>query len=111
MNVISTQNLAFDDAATSAMGEAFDRACKAVRRYGPTVRFWKSPPKSPPMSPFYLERSGIETAFSVEDASFQDRQGDEAIRRDRSNEGLHSRYVSRPPAAESGLTSVKADDG
>jgi hypothetical protein len=40
MNVIAIQNIAFDDTATSAMGEAFDRACDAVRRYGPacTVR-------------------------------------------------------------------------
>jgi hypothetical protein len=38
MNIISIQNVAFDDGATSAMGEAFDRACKVVRRYGPTVR-------------------------------------------------------------------------
>ena len=38
MNVISIHNVAFDDAATSAMGEAFDRACEAVRRYGPKVR-------------------------------------------------------------------------
>jgi hypothetical protein len=38
IQVSSIKNVAFDDAATSAMGEAFDRAYKAVRRYGPTVR-------------------------------------------------------------------------
>jgi hypothetical protein len=38
MNVIPIQNIAFDDTATSAMGEAFDRACEAVRHYGHTVR-------------------------------------------------------------------------
>ena len=40
MNVIPIQNVAFDDAATSAMGDAFDRACGALRSYGPacTVR-------------------------------------------------------------------------
>jgi hypothetical protein len=35
MNVIPSQNVTFDDTATSAMGEAFDRACDAVRSYGP----------------------------------------------------------------------------
>jgi hypothetical protein len=34
MNSISIQNGAFDDAATSAMGEAFDRACKSLRNFG-----------------------------------------------------------------------------
>jgi len=40
MNGIPIQNVAFDDAATSAMGEAFDRACSAVRSHEPasTVR-------------------------------------------------------------------------
>ena len=32
MNMI--QNVSFDDAATSAMGEAFDKACKSLRNFG-----------------------------------------------------------------------------
>ena len=31
---IPIQNVAFDDAATSAMGEAFDKACKSLRSFG-----------------------------------------------------------------------------
>ena len=34
MNSIPIQNVAFDDAATSAMGEAFDKACKSLRSFG-----------------------------------------------------------------------------
>jgi len=34
MNVIPIQNVWFDDAATLAMGEAFDRACKTLRNFG-----------------------------------------------------------------------------
>ena len=34
MTVIPTQNVWFDDAATLAMGEAFDRACKSLRNFG-----------------------------------------------------------------------------
>jgi hypothetical protein len=34
MNIISIQNAAFDDAATSAMGEAFDRACVSLHGFG-----------------------------------------------------------------------------
>ena len=37
MNVIPIQNVAFDDAATLAMGEAFDRACKSFRNLGSAV--------------------------------------------------------------------------
>ena len=37
MNIISIQNVAFDDAATLAMGEAFDRACKTLRNFGSAV--------------------------------------------------------------------------
>ena len=32
-----TQNIWFDDAATSAMGQAFDRACKSLRNFGSAV--------------------------------------------------------------------------
>jgi hypothetical protein len=35
MNMI--QNVWFDDAATSAMGEAFDQACKLLRNFGSAV--------------------------------------------------------------------------
>ena len=35
MNMI--QNVWFDDAATSAMGEAFDQACKSLRNFGSAV--------------------------------------------------------------------------
>ena len=35
MNMI--QNVWFDDAATSAMGEAFDNACKSLRNFGSAV--------------------------------------------------------------------------
>ena len=34
MSSIPIQNVAFDDAATSAMGEAFDKACKSLRNFG-----------------------------------------------------------------------------
>jgi hypothetical protein len=34
MNIVPIQNVAFDDAATSAMGEAFDKACKSLRNFG-----------------------------------------------------------------------------
>ena len=34
MNIIAIQNDWFDDAATLAMGEAFDRACKSLRNFG-----------------------------------------------------------------------------
>ena len=38
MNIIPIQNVWFDDAATLAMGEAFDRACKSLRNFGSAVR-------------------------------------------------------------------------
>jgi len=34
MNSTPIQYIWFDDAATSAMGEAFDRACKSLRNFG-----------------------------------------------------------------------------
>jgi len=34
MTIIPTQNVWFDDAATLAMGDAFDRACKSLRNFG-----------------------------------------------------------------------------
>ena len=34
MNIIQIQNVWFDDAATLAMGEAFDHACKSFRNFG-----------------------------------------------------------------------------
>ena len=34
MNTTPTQNVWFDDAATLAMGEAFDQACKSLRKFG-----------------------------------------------------------------------------
>ena len=37
MNIIPIQNVWFDDAATSAMGEAFDNACKTLRNFGSAV--------------------------------------------------------------------------
>ena len=37
MNTTPTQNVWFDDAATSAMGEAFDCACKSLRDLGSAV--------------------------------------------------------------------------
>ena len=37
MNIIAIQNVWFDDAATLAMGEAFDRACKSPRNLGSAV--------------------------------------------------------------------------
>ena len=37
MNIIPLQNVWFDDAATSAMGEAFDNTCKALRNFGSAV--------------------------------------------------------------------------
>ncbi|MGC2435540.1 MAG: hypothetical protein WA478_02375, partial [Pseudolabrys sp.] len=37
MNIIAIQNVWFDDAATLAMGEAFDRACKSLGNLGSAV--------------------------------------------------------------------------
>jgi hypothetical protein len=37
MTINSIQDIWFDDAATSAMGEAFDRACKSFRNFGSAV--------------------------------------------------------------------------
>jgi hypothetical protein len=37
MDSIPIQNVAFDDTATSAMGEAFDKACKSLRNLGTAV--------------------------------------------------------------------------
>jgi tartrate dehydratase beta subunit/fumarate hydratase class I family protein len=34
MSSIPIQNVAFDDTTTSAMGEAFDKACKSLRSFG-----------------------------------------------------------------------------
>jgi hypothetical protein len=34
MNITPIQNVAFDDTATSAMGEAFDHACESLRDFG-----------------------------------------------------------------------------
>ena len=41
MTINRVQNVWFDDAATSAMGAAFDRACESLRNFGsavPTIR-------------------------------------------------------------------------
>ena len=37
MNSIPIQNVAFDDTATSAMGAAFDKACKSLQGLGSAV--------------------------------------------------------------------------
>jgi hypothetical protein len=37
MNIIPSQNVWFDDAATFAMGEAFDNACKSFQNFGSAV--------------------------------------------------------------------------
>ena len=37
MNIMPIQNVWFDDAATLAMGEAFDRACKSLGNLGSAV--------------------------------------------------------------------------
>ena len=37
MTFNQTQNVWFDDAATSAMGAAFDRACKSLKNFGSAV--------------------------------------------------------------------------
>jgi hypothetical protein len=37
MTIIPTQNVWFDDAATLAMGEAFDNACKSLQNFGSAV--------------------------------------------------------------------------
>jgi hypothetical protein len=34
MHIVQIQNVEFDDAATLAMGEAFDKACKTLRNFG-----------------------------------------------------------------------------
>jgi hypothetical protein len=38
MNIGSIQNIEFDAAAISAMGEAFDKACKSFQNFGPACR-------------------------------------------------------------------------
>ena len=38
MNIHSDPNIWFDDAATSAMGKAFDQACKSLRKFGSALR-------------------------------------------------------------------------
>jgi|SRR5689334_12725568 len=38
MNTTPIQNVWFDDAATSAMGQAFDRACKSLQNFGPASK-------------------------------------------------------------------------
>jgi len=37
MNIIPIQNVWFDEAATLAMGEAFDNACKSLQNFGSSV--------------------------------------------------------------------------
>ena len=37
MTIIPTQNVWFDDAATLAMGQAFDNACKSLQNFGSAV--------------------------------------------------------------------------
>ena len=37
MTINRVQNVWFDDAATSAMGAAFDRACESLRNFGSAV--------------------------------------------------------------------------
>ena len=37
MTIIPIQNVWFDDAATLAMGEAFDKACKTFQNFGSAV--------------------------------------------------------------------------
>ena len=37
MNIVPIQNVWFDDAATLAMGEAFDQACKSLQNFGSAV--------------------------------------------------------------------------
>ena len=37
MSITPIQNVWFDDAATLAMGEAFDHACKSLRNFGSAV--------------------------------------------------------------------------
>ena len=37
MTITPIQNVWFDDAATLAMGEAFDRACKSLQNFGSAV--------------------------------------------------------------------------
>jgi hypothetical protein len=37
MAITPIQNVWFDDAATLAMGEAFDRACKTLHNFGSAV--------------------------------------------------------------------------
>ena len=37
MTITANQDVWFDDAATSAMGKAFDRACKALQNFGSAI--------------------------------------------------------------------------
>ena len=37
MNIVSIRRASFDDAATLAMGEAFDRACVSIHRFGTLI--------------------------------------------------------------------------
>jgi hypothetical protein len=37
VGIIPIRGVSFDEAVTSAMGEAFDRACKALRNFGSAI--------------------------------------------------------------------------
>jgi hypothetical protein len=73
MNVIPTQNVWFDDAATLAMGEAFDNACKSLQNFGSAVPaiiadLIIAGAKAGERDPARLYKQAI-TIFAIEDTS------------------------------------------
>jgi hypothetical protein len=73
MNVIPIQNVWFDDAATLAMGEAFDRACRSLRNLGSAVpeiiaNVIIQAAKTGECDPARLYEQALQT-FSIEDMS------------------------------------------
>ena len=73
MNIIPIQNVWFDDAATLAMGEAFDQACKSLRNFGSAVpeiiaNLIIEAAKNGERDPARLYEQAL-NAFSIEDMS------------------------------------------
>jgi hypothetical protein len=71
--IIPIQNVWFDDAATLAMGEAFDRACKSLRNLGSAVpeiiaNLIIQAAKAGERDPARLYEQALKT-FSIEDVS------------------------------------------
>ncbi len=73
MTITPIQNVAFDDAATSAMGEAFDHACKTLQDFGSAMpaivaNFIIAAAKNGEREPTRLYEQALKI-FSIEDRS------------------------------------------